>query len=79
MGASIMPLRAINRKYTIYRNSYQLLWRISQSTHSVFPESDSYPGLDSRYNLELGPTHSIYPESESDPGLDSLTHVTTYN
>ena len=42
----------------------------------IYPESESDPGLDSRYNLKRGEsqghTHSIYPESESDPGLDSF-------
>ena len=43
-------------------------------TESIYPESESDPGLNSRYNFKRGEsqghTHSIYPESESDPGLD---------
>ena len=48
---------------------------ILSSTQIIYPESESDPGVDSRYNLKLGESlghfHGIYPESESDPGLDS--------
>ena len=53
--------------------------KILRSSQTVYPESESDPGLDSCYNLELGEskgdTRSIYHESASDPELDSRLKI----
>ena len=63
--------------------------RILRSTHIIYPESESDPGLDSCYNLKLGEssghtdsiypqlesTHIIFPKSEADPGPDSCYNL----
>ena len=53
--------------------------KILRSSQTVYPESESDPGLDSCYNLELGEfkahTQSIYHELATDLELDSCYNL----